>query len=215
MLDGLSFTVLEAPHPLDDPDRIETYNAREQFTVARRVWLGWNGGTDWLHDAVEVDFGADAVAYEVRSQRNATHVGAAGEWSQVLLILMGMGALDFARKVYGGFAQRLGEVGAEAMIEWARKKSQERRAQKGWEKADGPPHFAEGWGGPEALVSVMRDELADVACLPAARLHPIQFEARHGLSLYAIFEDEKTRTRYLVEVRRDDATFTRLPSEAR
>jgi hypothetical protein len=43
---GLSFTVIEAPHPMADADAISTYDARERFFAAHRVWLGSTGGTD-------------------------------------------------------------------------------------------------------------------------------------------------------------------------
>lgn len=210
MLDGLSFTVLEPPNPMDDPDTIAAYDARQQFSVARRVWLGANAGTDWLHEAVEAEFGEDAVWYDVLSQRNATHIGASAEWSQVVLILMGVGALDFARKVYGGFAQRLGEMGAESMVEWARRKSRERRAAKGLEQTDGPPDLTNGWGGPAEVAEVMRQELADIAAVAGDRLELVECEARAELSTYAKFRDSQTGTVYVVEARRDDATFTRL-----
>ena len=65
---GLSFTLIEAPHPFDDRDAISSYNARAQFTSAKRVWLGWTGGTDWLHEEIERELGEDAIWYDVESK---------------------------------------------------------------------------------------------------------------------------------------------------
>jgi hypothetical protein len=76
---GLSFTIIEAAHPLDisDEEAISSYNARTDFYSVRRIWLGSVPGTDWLHDAIEREFGEDRFSYDVRSERRATHVGAA------------------------------------------------------------------------------------------------------------------------------------------
>lgn len=96
---GLSFTVIEAPHPFEsDPAQ---YDARKEFHAAHRVWLGSVPGTDWLHEAIEAQFGEDQVWYEVESRRDSTHVGAAGEVAAVVLILMGTAAFEYLRK-FGG-----------------------------------------------------------------------------------------------------------------
>src|SRR4051794_34132143 len=115
---GLSFTVIEAPHPMEAPESIATYNAREQFYAAHRVWLGWNAGTDWLHDAIEAEFGEDLAWYDVKSTRDATHVGASGEIAAVVLTLMGAGAADMLRTYYQAFAERLGDASADALLNW-------------------------------------------------------------------------------------------------
>jgi hypothetical protein len=138
MQQGLSFTVAEAPHPMDDPDGVSPYDARGQFSAAHRVWLGWAAGTDWLHDAVGAEFGEDTVWYDVQSKRDATHVGASGEVAAVVLILMGAGAADMLRTYYKAFAQRMGEASADALLEWARARARERRT--------GAPDAASGRG---------------------------------------------------------------------
>ena len=207
--DGLSFTIIEAPHPLDEPDSIATYNAREQFYAAHRVWLGWNAGTDWLHDAIEAEFGEDAGWYDVQSRRNATHVGAAGEIAAVVLILMGTGAADMLRTYYSAFAQRMGEASADALLEWARTKSRERRRAKQLEGADGPPDLFSGRD-LEGLSFGMAGELADVIGVPEKRLELVTAERRKSLAVYAVYRDVETGHEYSVEVGRDSASFKRI-----
>lgn len=209
---GLSFTVIEAPHPLDDPESISSYNARQQFSVAHRVWLGWNHGTDWLHDAVEDELGEDAAWYDVQSKRDATHVGAAGEIATVVLILMGVGAADILRTFYQGFVQRLGEASAEALLDWARNKSKERRQATGMEQADGPPDFGD-YGDIDGLALGMTGELADVLPVPEDQLELVSAERRESAALYAVYRDRLTGTKYSVEAQRDSASFRRLSDQ--
>src|ERR687895_691220 len=38
----------------------------KEFTFARRVWLGGTPGVDWLHEAVEQEFGEDINVLDVR-----------------------------------------------------------------------------------------------------------------------------------------------------
>src|SRR5688500_437975 len=98
---GLSFTVIEAPHPFEGGEYDASYDAERDFYSARRVWFGYVPGTDWLHDEIERQLGEERVWYTVRSSRDAAHVGAAGETSTVVLLLMGGAAI--------GLATRLGE----------------------------------------------------------------------------------------------------------
>lgn len=207
---GLSFTVVEAPHPMDDAERISSYNARRQFTAAHRVWLGGNSGTDWLHDAVEAEFGEDVAWYDVESKRDATHIGAAGEVAAVVLILMGAGAADMLRTYYKAFAQRLGEASADALLEWARERSREHRKARGIEDWDGPPDFLGDGRDVKWLAVGMADELADVLGVPAAQLELVSAERRKPLAMYAIYRDVTTGDEFSVEVGRDSATFRRL-----
>jgi hypothetical protein len=103
------------------------------------VWLGRTDGTDWLYAAIEAEFGKDAGWYDLRSLRGWTYVG--GGAGPVVLVLGGVSLLDFLRKFYGGFAQRLGEGSADALLDWARQRSRKRREENGLEWTGGPPNF--------------------------------------------------------------------------
>src|SRR5687768_8016171 len=108
---GLSVTVIEAPNPLEGEylEAVPPYDARKEFYSARRIWLGESvAGIDWLHEAIEAEFGEDRFWYDVQSRRSATHVGAAGETAAVVVILMGVAAIEFVRR----FAGRLGDRSA-------------------------------------------------------------------------------------------------------
>jgi hypothetical protein len=203
---GLSFTVLDAPHPLDGD--AATYDARKLFRSAHRVWLGSTAGTDWLHEAVEAEFGKHGGWYDVESARSTTHIGASGEIATVLLILMGAGLLDFARSFYRSAAQRLGEATADAVVEWARERSVERRRQKGLESADGPPDFFD--RELDGLAEGMAGELADVLGVPQSRLAVVRAARDVGVALRAVYEDRASGRRYEVVVGHDFATFTPL-----
>jgi hypothetical protein len=196
---GLSFTVIEAPHPLDgDP---EDFDARRDFSVARRVWLGWVPGTDWLHDAIESELGEDQVWYEVESKRDATHIGAAGEIATVALILMGAGAAEFARRAIG----KIGERSGDALFDWVRDRARERRGEFG----DQPPDFMREED-LDALAQGMTGELADVLAIPEKRLELVGWERREGLAMYAVYDDRESGRRYGAEVGRDNVTIRPL-----
>ncbi len=201
---GLSFTVVEAPHPLEgtprDPD------AGRDFKSAYRVWLGANAGTDWLHDAIEQDLGEDALSYEVQSRRDAAHVGASGEVATVVLFLLGVGALDLARKFYAGFAQRIGEASADVLLEWARQRSREHRAAKGLEDADGPPDFLDRATGD--LAAGMTGELASLAGVPESSLELVEAHRSEPVAMRAVYRDRRTGDEYEVVASSDSATFT-------
>ena len=204
---GLNFTVIEAPHPLDDdsPGAIEAYDARKDFYLARRVWLGWAPGTDWLHEAIEREFGEDHVWYEVRSQRNASHVGAFGETSTVVLILMGVAAFELARK-FGG---RLGELGAEDIYDWVRQLAKQRRQEKGLEWAeDESPDFSR-WEF-EDLSESVKTELADVMDIEPEQLELVDAERREHVVLLARYRDLRSEREYTAEVGRADVVFRRV-----
>jgi len=208
---GLNFTVIEAPSPFetDDIEAISTYNGRRDFYTARRVWLGWTAGTDWLHDAIEREFGEDNVPYDVDSQRRATHVGAAGEVATVVLLLMGVGAIEFARK-FGG---RLGELGAEDIYDGAKQLARRRRTETGQTWGDDEPDFAamdEGYM-PEAV----KRELADIMGVPADQLEVVEVhaEVREDVVLSATYRDRENGREYAAEVGRSDIRFRRLAVE--
>lgn len=211
MQQGLSFTVIEAPNPMDDPAHSESYDARRDFRAAHRIWLGATGGTDWLHDAIEADFGEDAAWYSVKSKRDATHIGASNEVATVVLTLMGLGALDYARRVYAAFTQRLADDSAGALLDWAREKARERRRTEHLEDFDGPPDFSGAWE-VKWLSEGMASELADVLGVPQERLELVSAERRRlPHVMYAIYRDYQTGREYSAEVSQDSATFKPLP----
>lgn len=203
---GFSFTVIEAPHPLEDdsPGAIEAYDGRKDFHTARRVWLGWAGGTDWLHDAIEQEFGEERVWYDVVSRRNGVHVGAANEVATVVLILMGVAVIKFSRK-FGG---RLGELGAEDIYDWARQLAKRRRQEKGLNWAEDSADFSGMDFGymPEAV----KEELADVMSISPSRLSLVSAERREAILLFARYRDEETGREYTAEVGRSDMVFHRV-----
>jgi hypothetical protein len=205
---GLTFTVIEAPHPLEDgsPGAIEAYDARKDFYAARRIWLGWTAGTDWRHDAIEREFGEDHVWYDVKSRRDATHVGAAGETAAVLLILMGVAAVEFARKLGG----RLGELGAEDIYEWAKQLATRRREEKdlSWTEGDAEPDFSM-WTF-EDLPERLKGELADVMGVPVDQLEVVDTEQRQELVAFVHYRDRESGRQYTAELGRSEVVFKRI-----
>jgi hypothetical protein len=209
---GLNFTIIEAPHPMDDPDRVSDYDARKMFTSARRVWLGAAPGVDWLHDELEAQFGEDRFWYDVQSRRNATHIGASGEIATVVLILMGAAATAFAAK-FGG---RLGERSADGLVDWVRDQTAMRRKETGLEWADPPPDFSMQWGEqPDELADRLRAEVADITALPADRIELMRREAREGRVLVARYRDRETGTEYETEVFQSEVVVTRVSPPTR
>lgn len=208
---GLSFTVIEAPHPLEDdsPGAVESYKAERDFYSARRIWLGWVPGTDWLHDEIERQFGEDNVWYVVRSERDASHVGAAGEIATVILILMGAGALEFARK-FGG---KLGDRSAGDIYEWVKGLARERRKERGIDWEEPAPNFREGWE-LGYLAEAMKAELADIMRLPETELEITAVERRDDLALFATYRLKATGTEYTAEVADDFVDFRRVGAQS-
>jgi hypothetical protein len=161
-------------------------------------------GVDWLHTAVEAELADDAVAYNVESRRDATHIGASGEIAAVALILLGKFAWSYA----SAFGARLGEGHAEAALEWARRRSRAHRKAMRTEAMDGPPDFFE--RDPTALGWGMAAELADVAGVPKARLALLGAERSTDLALRATYRDTETGEEYEVIAGRDWARFRRV-----
>lgn len=205
---GLSFTVIEAPDPYENPapEAISAYDARKDFSSARRVWLGWTAGTDWLHDAIEQEFGEDNVMYDVQSRRDATHVGASGEVSTVVLILMGVAAIEFSRK-FGG---RLGELGAEDIYDWVKQLAKRRRKETGleWTEGDADPDFSE-WTF-EDLPGRLKEELANVMGVADDELELVATERRDDLVLFARYRHVASGLEYTAQLGRSDVLFTRV-----
>lgn len=202
MEQGLSFTVVVAPHPLDgEPGH---WDGRRDFYSAQRVWLGGLRGTDWLHEATEQAFLPSGEWLSVDSERRSSHVGAAGEIATVVLVLMGAGALNFLRKFSEGFAQRFGEASADAVLEWARQRARERGTPH-----DGPPDFFRGWDA-DVLAEGMRRELADVMRVPVERIELVRADRSQSVALHAVYRDAETGHEYTAEVAQDAVTFTRV-----
>jgi hypothetical protein len=198
---GLSFTVVLAPNPLES-DASE-WDGRRDFYSAHRVWLGGLKGTDWLHDAAEEAFVPSGHWLSVDSERRSTHTGASGEVATVVLMLMGAGALNFLRKFSEGFAQRFGEASADAVLEWARQRARERGTPH-----DGPPDFHE--DEPDRLAEGMRSELADLLRVPQERVELVRAERRESFALRAVYRDTETGREYTGDVGHDAVTFKRV-----
>jgi hypothetical protein len=199
---GTSFTVIDSPHPTEGGPT--TFDARRDFYIAHRVWLGATGGTDWLHDAIATELGENAVAYEVESRRDSAHVGAAGEIAVVALILLGR----FGWEYVTAFGARLGEGHAERALDWGRGRSRDRRKERGLDEADGPPDFFE--RDIDSLAAGMTGELADVTGVPEPRLELVSAERRQEVALAARYRDRETGHEYEVVAGRDSATFKRI-----
>jgi hypothetical protein len=201
---GLSFTVVEAPHPLEDASGVASYDPRRDFYSIKRVYLGWVPGTDWLHDEIERHFGEDNVWYEVESNRDASHVGAAGEVATVVLVLMGAGAIEYSRKFVG----KLGERSAEDIYAWVRELARSRRRDKGLEAADGPPDFLQRWE-PADIAGRMKSELAGLMRVPESELELVSVDKRatHILATYRL---RATGDEYTAEIGTDNVLFQRV-----
>jgi hypothetical protein len=201
---GLSFTMIDASRvqelaidgPWPDP--------RKEFTFARRVWLGWTPGVDWLHEAIEHEFGEDMAWYDVESKRKGVHIGASGETAAVVLILLSVAGIEFMRR----FSGRLGERSADGLIDWVREQAARRRKEKGLDHADPGPDFS--ISDPDDLARGMTSELADLIEVPVERLELVQHERRADIALVARYRDTDTGEEYDVEVVRDEAIFTRV-----
>lgn len=202
---GLSLTVIDAPHPLEGD--VATYDSRDELRAAHRIWLGSAAGTDWLHEAIEEEFGEDLGWYEVHSRRESTHGGAAVEVATVVLVLTGAGLVDFLRKFYGSFAERLGEASADALLEWARERAREHRKERGLESADGPPDLFD--RDLDGLLAGMTGELADALRISEDRLEALSATRSHGVAFQAVYRDRETGREYDVIAGSDWATFTR------
>jgi hypothetical protein len=195
---GLSFTVIEAPDPLQE--RSDTYDARRDFYSARRTWLGeMPPGTDWLHDALEREFGEDYVWYDVYSQRNAAHVGASVEVATVVLVLLGAPAIEFARR----FAGKIGERAADDLWDWVRGLARERM------REDLSPPDLSGRN-PKLLAKDMRYQLAEIAGLPPDQIELVSSAQQQDAVLLARYRDRESGTEYAAEVQRSEVVFRRI-----
>jgi hypothetical protein len=206
---GLTFTVVEAPHPLEEGSNPSDYDALRDFYAIRRVYLGWVPGTDWLHDEIERHFGEDNVWYDVRSRRDATHVGAAGEVAAVILILMGAGAIEFSRKFVG----RLGEKSADDIYDWVKQLATERRQALNIEWADGPPDFLEAYDHAE-LGERVKSELAGLLRVPQEGLDVVGVEGSAN-AVVATYRLKASSDEYIAEIGRDNILFRRTGKQDR
>jgi hypothetical protein len=172
------------------------------FSSARRVWFGYTRGVDWLHQAVEGEFGEDQVWYDVKSERKSIHIGAAGEIAAVVLFLLSVGAVSFM----GKFGDRLGEASADGLIEWVRELVARRKSEVGL--TDGAPNFL--LGDSDQVAESMKRDLAQLAAVPESRLELLAHEKQEELMITARYRDAETGEEYTVEILRDEATFTRV-----
>jgi hypothetical protein len=172
--------------------------SRNEFQIVRRIWLGGiHGGADWLHDALRAEF--SAVTYEVESERRSISAGFSAETITVALVLLGGGAVEFAR----AFGKRAGEESADAVIEWVRERGRERRG----ERNDPPPDFAR--YEVDRLTTGMRAELAGLLGKPDAALELVSASRTDDTPLVAIYRDRETGVEYEALVQSDSAVFTR------
>lgn len=188
---GFTFTVIEGE--------------QDDFTAARRVWLGAVPGTDWLHDAIAEEFGRDLVAYEVESHREAVNIGASGEIAAVVLVVLTPSVAAFSAR-FGG---RLGEAAGDALLEWARERARRRREATGMETADPPPDLADR---PTDVLTVgMQGELADLLGASEDRVELVHAERLGGAPiLRAVYRDSRDGEHYEVAVERDSASFIKI-----
>ena len=207
---GTSFTIIRTPSPLREESG-PTGDPRQDFLEARRFWLGYTDGTDWLLTELEQELSDDVVAYEIESNRRAIHIGASGEVASIALVLLGVGALDIIRKFYGGFVERLGEASADAFLEWARERSRAHRERAGLTNADGPPDFYE--RDAESLAEGLRGELADLLGVKEDRLELTRASREPGLALKARYRSRDTGIEYEAEVMQDAASFVRVGAD--
>lgn len=195
---GLSFTVIEAPDPLQERSG---YVARRDFYSARRTWLGeMPPGTDWLHDAIEREFGEDYVWYDVYSQRNAAHVGASVEVATVVLVLLGAPAIEFARR----FAGKIGERAADDLWDWVKGLARERNCGA----AVNPPDLS--GHDPKFLAEAMRHQLAEIAGRPSDQIELVRSAQQQDAVLLARYRDRESGTEYAAEVQRSEVVFRRI-----
>jgi hypothetical protein len=199
MEQGFAFTVIEARDPLGDAPAGS--DPRRDFRRAQRLYLGAVPGTDWLHDAIQAEFGA--VNYELEIQRRSISAGASNEVAFVALILFGAGAIEFAK----AFGQRAGQASADALLDWISERAQERRREAGWEHADPPPSFE--IQETDYLTEEMRRELAGLLRRPADSLQVVSSTRTDCGGLGATYRDSDTGFEYDVAVERERATFTR------
>jgi hypothetical protein len=200
---GLSLTVIDAPHPLDEPGS----DPRRDFYAARRIWLGGVSGTDWLHEAIEREFGPAGGWFYVESERRSTHAGAGGEIAIVLLVLLIMRATDsFAKK----FGERLGERTADDFYDWVTSLARDRRDET--YSGDPPPDFRT-WDDVRQLAAGIRGELAELLRVDEGRLEVLSAERRDALALSARYRDVETGREYTAEVGRDEAMFRRADAD--
>jgi hypothetical protein len=190
---GMTFTVFEAPDYFERP-------SRGDFDVARRVYLGAvPGGTDWIHDELTAEF---TVPREIEVHRRSVEAGAGAEVVAIILVLLGVGAVEFAR----AFGKRAGEESADAVIDWMRARAQARREESG-RRLDPPPDF-ERYDARE-LAAGMQGELADVTGRARESLQLVNAERTQTTALVAVYRDADEGDEWEVTVERDSATFKR------
>jgi hypothetical protein len=180
------------------------YDPRRNFYVVRRLWLGHVPGTDWLHEGITAEFGKGSFWYEVETDRTTASIGALAESVTVVVLLMGVAAIEFVRK-FGG---RLGERSGDAVFDWVRDRARQRRAETGRQNADPPPDFFR--DDVDYLAVGARRELADLLHISEERLALVTAERRKSLAMYAVYRDDEEEQEYTVEVERDCATFKRM-----
>jgi hypothetical protein len=206
---GLSFTVMDASRVQELATDGPWPDPHKEFTFARRVWLGGMRGVDWLHEAVEQEFGEDMVWYDVQSRRTGVHIGASGETATVMLILLSVAGIEFTRR----FSGRVGERSADDLYDWVRDLAARRRKKKDISERSGVPHFPD-WPA-DSLAQGMKSELADLAQVPEDRLELVRRERGAEITLTARYRDTETGVEWDVEVGNDEAMFTRVTSQYR
>jgi len=193
---GMVFTELDVPN---EAGRM----SRQDFDVARRVYLGSvPGGTDWIHDELTQAF--VSVPREITIERRTISSGAADELVVVALILLGAGAVEFAR----AFGRRTGEESANAVIDWVRAKAQARR-DEGPRRLDPPPDFRT--YDARDLAAGMQRELVGLTGRPTDSLQLVNVERTQTTTMVAVYRDAEDGAEWEVTVERDSATFKRLP----
>jgi len=194
---GVSFTVVATRHFLTLTEA-EREDPAEAFVSARRVFLPAAPGVDWLHDGAAEIVGPSGVGYSVSSRRESIEDGAGNAAVEVILSLfLLIENTEVGRRLQGD------------LYEWVKRRSLERRRETGYDDAD--PALDLSHFGLDQLSESVREELADFAKVPKARLELLSVEPRDPpVLMYAIYRDSMRGVEYAVEVGPSDATFTRL-----
>jgi hypothetical protein len=193
---GQTFTIVVSRHPAELPESAWDDPA-EAFVSARRVWLPAAPGTDWLHEGAAQQLGPTGIGYTIDSRRRSTQIGAGGEFLEVALLLYVLAEnTEIGRRLQAD------------LYEWVKRRAAERRKETGFDHVDPAPDFSD--YPRERLTEGLKDELADVAKVPKARLELVSADRRDPSELYAIYRDTKTGVEYAVEVGQDDVTYLRL-----
>jgi hypothetical protein len=188
--DGVTLTVVEITDPLTSE------GGRGEFRAARRVWLGYVPGMEWMHEEAERRFLPITEHVVVTSRRHSYHHGASAETAAIVLELIAAGV---AGKLIADF------------IDHVKNRAREKRQEARLDEAD--YDFSRWWNGDRGLrqaATWMRPDLAELVGISASRLEIESVEAHQTLVAVAQYRDKKTGHRYRVEVGRDEATFTLL-----